>query len=217
MAVILQSMTGPVFHALLSFALVAGLITIIPGLDTAVVLRSALVSGRKQAFMTAFGINAGALVWGAAAATGVSMLLTASHAAYTALRIVGAVYLLWMGTGMLRAARRGEFVEAVDRAPDAGLVRAFLRGAGTNLLNPKVGAFYIAIFPQFMPPHVSHLAMGLGLAGVHDLEAMVWFTVLILCAHRARAWFAKRRVKRALDAVTGTVLVGFGVELALRG
>lgn len=210
-------MTGSVLHALLSFALVAGLITIIPGLDTAVVLRSALVSGRRQAFAAAFGINVGALVWGAAAATGVSMLLTASHAAYTALRIVGAVYLLWMGIGMLRAARRGEFVGAVDRAPDAGLMRAFLRGAGTNLLNPKVGAFYIAIFPQFMPAHVSHLAMGLGLAGVHDVEAMVWFTVLILCAHRARAWFAKRRVKRALDAVTGTVLVGFGVELALRG
>jgi threonine/homoserine/homoserine lactone efflux protein len=58
--------------------------------------------------------------------------------------------------------------------------------------------------------------MGLGLAGVNDLEAIAWFTMLILVAHRARAWFAKRRVKRALDAVTGTVLVGFGVELALR-
>ncbi|MEY9929945.1 threonine/homoserine/homoserine lactone efflux protein [Catenulispora sp. GP43] len=210
-------MTGSVFHALLSFALVAGLITIIPGLDTAVVLRSALVLGRRQAFATAFGINVGALVWGAAAATGVSMLLTASHDAYTALRVVGAVYLLWMGFGMLRAARRGELHDAVVRVPDAGLGRAFLRGAWTNLLNPKVGAFYIAIFPQFMPAHVSHLAMGLMLAGAHDLEAMVWFTVLILGAHRARGWFAKRRVKRAMDAVTGAVLVGFGVELALRG
>lgn len=209
-------MTGSVFHALASFALVAGLITFIPGLDTAVVLRSALVLGRRQAFAAALGISSGALVWGAAAATGVSMLLTASHAAYTGLRVVGAVYLLWMGVGLLRAARRGEPAEAGERVPDAGLVRAYLRGAGTNLLNPKVGAFYIAIFPQFMPAHVSHLAMGLALAGVHDLEGMVWFTVLIFAAHRARAWFAKRRVKRALDAVTGTVLVGFGVELALR-
>lgn len=209
-------MTGSVFHALVSFALVAGLITLIPGLDTAVVLRSALVLGRRQAFAAALGISSGALVWGAAAATGVSMLLTASHAAYTGLRVVGAVYLLWMGVGLLRAARRGEVPEAGERVPDAGLVRAYLRGAGTNLLNPKVGAFYIAIFPQFMPAHVSHLAMGLALAGVHDLEGMVWFTVLILAAHRARAWFAKRRVKRALDAVTGTVLVAFGVELALR-
>jgi threonine/homoserine/homoserine lactone efflux protein len=210
-------MTGSVVHALLTFALVAGLVTIIPGLDTAVVLRSALILGRRRAFATAFGINTGALVWGAAAATGVSMLLTASHLAYTALRVVGAGYLLWMGIGMLRAARRGVLPDATDQVPDSGLVRAFLRGAGTNLLNPKVGAFYIAIFPQFMPAHVSHLAMGLALAGVHDLEALVWFTVLIFSAHRARAWFAKRRVKRALDAVTGTVLVGFGVELALRG
>ncbi|WP_194900188.1 LysE family translocator, partial [Catenulispora pinisilvae] len=101
-------MSDSVLHTLLSFALVAGLITIIPGLDTAVVLRSALTSGRRQAFAAAFGINAGALVWGAAAATGVSVLLTASHAAYTGLRVVGAVSLLWMGIGMLRAARRGE-------------------------------------------------------------------------------------------------------------
>jgi threonine/homoserine/homoserine lactone efflux protein len=145
------------------------------------------------------------------------VLLTASHAAYLALRVVGALYLLWMGIGMLRAARRGEFAEAAERVPDTGLARAFVRGAGTNLLNPKVGAFYVAIFPQFMPAHVSHLAMGLALAGVHDLEALVWFTVLILGAHRARTWFARRRVKRAMDALTGTVLVGFGVDLALRG
>ncbi|WP_041540031.1 LysE family translocator [Catenulispora acidiphila] len=210
-------MDGSVLHALVSFALVAGLVTVIPGLDTAVVLRSALVLGRGQAFGAAFGVTFGALVWGAAAATGVSVLLTASHAAYTGLRVVGALYLLWMGMGMVRAAWRGELSQGSEQVPDTGLVRAFLRGAGTNLLNPKVGAFYIAVFPQFMPVHVSHLAMGLGLAGVHDLEAMVWFSVLILGAHRARAWFAKRRVKRALDAVTGTVLVGFGVELALRG
>lgn len=210
-------MSDSVLHTLLSFALVAGLITIIPGLDTAVVLRSALTLGRRQAFAAAFGINAGALVWGAAAATGVSVLLTASHAAYTGLRVVGAVYLLWMGIGMLRAARRGEVRGAAEEVVDAGVVRAFLRGVWTNLLNPKVGAFYIAIFPQFMPAHVSQLAMGLGLAGVHDAEGLVWFTVLILCAHQARAWFAKQRVKRALDAATGTVLVGFGVELALRG
>ncbi|NUP46464.1 MAG: LysE family translocator [Catenulispora sp.] len=208
---------APIPHALLSFALVAGLITIIPGLDTAVVLRAALVGGRRVAFATALGVGAGALVWGAAAATGVSLLLTASQVAYTALRVGGALYLLWLGFGLLRAARRGEFADGDSRVAGVGAGRAFLRGAGTNLLNPKVGAFYIAILPQFMPAHVSHLAMGLALAGVHDLEGLAWFSVLILGAHHARAFFAKRRVKRALDAVTGTVLVGFGIELAARG
>lgn len=210
-------MDGTTTHALITFSAVAALMTITPGLDTALVLRSAVILGRRRAFATALGVGTGALVWGAAAATGVSMLLAASHAAYTALRIIGAAYLLWMGIGMLRAARRGELPAAADRAPESGLLRAFLRGAGTNLLNPKVGAFYVAMFPQFMPAHVSHLAMGLAFAGVHDVEAVLWFTVLILCAHRARAWFAQRRVKRAMDAVTGTVLVGFGVELAARG
>lgn len=206
----------PVFHALFSFAFVAGLMTVVPGLDTAVVLRTALTTGRREAFATAFGILSGSLVWGAAAATGVSLLLTASKLGYTTLRIVGALYLLWMGIGMLRAARRGELTAAGEQATDIGLVRAFLRGAGTNLLNPKVGALYIAMFPQFMPAHVSHLGMGLAFAGVHDVEGLMWFSILILGAHRARVFFAKRRVKRALDAVTGTVLVGFGVELAVR-
>ena len=204
-------------HALLSFALVAGLITLVPGLDTAVVLRTALTSRRREAFATALGVGTGALIWVAAAATGVSLLLTASRIAYTALRIAGALYLLWMGLGMLRAARRGELTADGGRKAAAGMRRAYLRGAGTNLLNPKVGAFYIAIFPQFIPEHVSHLAMGLALAGVHDLEGLLYFSVLILGAHRARAFFAKRRVKQALDAATGTVLVGFGVELAVRG
>ncbi|GAA1988547.1 LysE family translocator [Catenulispora subtropica] len=202
-------------HALISFSIVAALMTISPGLDTAVVLRSAVILGRRQGFATALGIGTGALIWGVAAATGVSILLTASHAAYTALRVIGAAYLLWMGIGMLRAARRGE-APIAERTPDSGVLRAFLRGAGTNLLNPKVGAFYIAMLPQFMPAHASHLAMGLALAGVHDVESVLWFTALILGAHHARAWFARRRVKRAMDAVTGTVLVGFGIELAAR-
>ncbi|HEU0315730.1 MAG TPA: LysE family transporter, partial [Solirubrobacteraceae bacterium] len=90
--------------ALLSFAVVAGLLTIIPGLDTALVLRAALSQSRLHAFATAAGVSTGALIWGAGAAMGVSALLTASTAAYTAVRIVGAGYLLWLGGRLLWAA-----------------------------------------------------------------------------------------------------------------
>ncbi len=211
-------------HAFLSFAAVAGLLTIIPGLDTAIVLRTALARGRAAAFATAFGIGCGALVWGVAAATGVSVLLTASHTAYLALRVLGAAYLVWMGGRMLLDALRRK-----DLDPDAAVLdddaagpvrprraisRAWSRGLTTNLLNPKIGVFYIAMLPQFIPAGAPHLLMGAGLALVHDAEGMIWFSALILCAHSARRLFAGGRVKRAMDAITGSVLVGFGVRLA---
>jgi threonine/homoserine/homoserine lactone efflux protein len=207
-------MDSAIIHALWSFALVAGLVTIIPGLDTALVPRSALTMGRRQAYATATGILTGSLIWGAAAATGVSVLLTASHVAYTTLRIAGAGYLVWLGISMLRSARRPGVVDSTEPAPQPGAARAYLRGITTNLLNPKVGAFYVALLPQFIPAHTSHLAMGLALAAVHDVEGLIWFTLIIFGAHKARIWFSRARVRRTLDAVTGTILVGFGLELA---
>lgn len=216
-----------IIHAFLSFALIAGLITIIPGLDTAVVLRTAVTIGRRPAFATAVGIGTGSLVWGMAAATGLSVLLTASHTAYLVLRVVGAAYLVWFGGRMLRDAfRRGPALaesddhSAVDDAANPAqlqqpaLLRAWSRGVWTNLLNPKVGVFYVAMLPQFIPAGAPHLAMGAALALIHDLEGMIWFTTLILIAHTARRLFAGGRVKRAMDAVTGLVLVGFGLRLA---
>src|SRR5665647_3155590 len=131
--------------AVLSFAVVAGLLTVIPGLDTALVLRAAITQGRRQGFATALGINTGALVWGAGAAVGVSALLTASTIA----------------------------------AVPATAWGSWRRGLLTNLLNPKIGAFYVAVLHQFIPTGTSHLAVGLLLALVHDVDGMLWFTAII--------------------------------------
>lgn len=206
--------------AIASFAAVAGLLTIIPGLDTALVLRSAATRGRAHAFATALGINTGALLWGAAAACGATAVLTVSHLAYAALRIAGAAYLLWMGAQLLRTLRK-EPVLAVSREPHGRRpAGSYRRGLTTNLLNPKVGVFYTAMLPQFVPAHTSHLAMGLLLALVHDVEGIAWFTLLILGADRLGALLRRfglnrRAVHRSVDALTGTVLVAFGLELAL--
>jgi len=189
--------------------------TIVPGLDTALVLRSALTQGRGHAFATALGINTGVLLWGAAAAVGVSALLTASHLAFTVLRYAGAAYMLWFGVSMIIKARRGDGVEVSERAGDGGLGRAWLRGTLTNLLNPKIGVFYVALLPQFIPPQAPPLAMGLLLALVHNLEGMAWFTLLILGTDLLRGWLRRPAVQRGIDRITGTVLVGFGVKLAL--
>ena len=201
----------------LSFAAVAGLLTIIPGLDTAMVLRSTAAHGRRHGLATALGVNGGALVWGAGAAVGVSALLTASTIAYTIVRAAGAAYMLWLGGRLLLQARKGQLEpQLLTSSPRAeSLQRSWRRGFTTNLLNPKIGAFYVAVLPQFIPAHAPHLAVGLLLALVHDLEGLTWFSAIILGAHFVRGWLERRRVRRGVDAVTGVTLIGFGIKLGL--
>ena len=209
-------MTVP--SAIASFAIVAGVLTIIPGLDTALVLRAAVTKGRRHAFATAIGIGTGALLWGALAALGATAVLTASHVAYTALRIAGALYLTWMGVSMLRHsfARRGALESDLPQSTvsDSTLLRSWARGLTTNLLNPKIGVFYMAMLPQFIPQNAPHLLMGLALAAVHDVEGLVWFTGLIFSAHLAGRWLRGGAAHRVLDRITGCVLIGFGIKLA---
>jgi threonine/homoserine/homoserine lactone efflux protein len=204
-------------HAVLSFAVLGALLTITPGLDTALVLRAAVSMGRGPAFATALGINAGALTWGAAAAVGVSALLTASELAYTTLRIAGAGYMIYLGVRMIWSTlrRNATEVEPQTGAARSSFLAAFGRGFLTNLLNPKVGAFYLAVLPQFLPDGSSPLLVGVLLALVHDLEGILWFTAIILGASALRGQLARRPVRRAVDGGTGAVLIGFGVKLGL--
>lgn len=220
-APILKGVT--VTQALFSFALVAGLLTIIPGLDTALVLRSAVSYNRRYAFATALGINTGALLWGIAAAAGASALLAASATAYQVLVYAGAAYMVWLGGSMLwRSFSRRPTADKSSGPPSAALrpagrelAKGWLFGLGTNLLNPKVGVFYIATIPQFMPPGASPLLMGALLAGVHNLLGLTWFALLILGTGLAGKWLRNLKTVRIIDRITGTVLVGFGVKLAL--
>jgi threonine/homoserine/homoserine lactone efflux protein len=206
-----------------SFAVVAGLVTIIPGLDTALVVRTTVTQGRRQGFAAALGINTGVLVWGAAAAVGISALLAASQLAYDVVRAAGAAYLVWLGTAMLwrswrrrgAAHRDATSAQPAESRPRESVVRSWLRGATANLLNPKIGAFYVAMLPQFIPAHASHLLMGLALAGIHDAEGIIWFTTLISAVHLARGFLDSNRVHKIMDRITGTVLIGFGLKLAL--
>jgi threonine/homoserine/homoserine lactone efflux protein len=204
--------------AVLTFALLAGALTVTPGLDTALVLRGALTRGRREAGATAAGIVGGLFVWGAAAAVGVSALLTASDLAYDVLRYAGAAYLVWFGARLLLRAARGAGAGArlAGGAPTSAW-RAARVGLATNLLNPKVGVFYVALLPQFVPAGSDPLAVGLLLAGVHGLLSAVWFALLIGLAAVLGRWLRRPRTVRAIDGVTGAALVGFGVRLAVGG
>ena len=202
--------------ALATFALVTLALTLTPGLDSALVLRSALTKGRREAVATGAGIISGLFVWGAAAAVGVSALLTASHAAYDVLRFVGAAYLVWFGVRLvMRALRRDTDAPVADVVVRGSAWRAARQGLATNLPTPRVGVFYSALFPQSIPPHDDPWAGGLLLAGEHGLITVVWFAVLILLASALGRRLRRPSTVRAIDGVTGTALLGFGLELAL--
>jgi threonine/homoserine/homoserine lactone efflux protein len=201
--------------AVLGFAVVALALTVTPGLDSALVLRAALTRGRREAAATAGGIVTGLFVWGAAAAVGVSALLTASHLAYDVLRFVGAAYLVAFGLRLLARALRGSPGADQDVQVQRSAWRAARQGLVTNLINPKIGVFYIALLPQFLPADSTPLLVGLLLAGVHGVLSLGWFALLIALASALARWLRHPATARAIDGVTGTTLVGFGVRLAV--
>ena len=196
-------------ESLIAFSIAAALLTLTPGLDTALMLRTAAVEGPRRAASTGAGILSGCLVWGGAVAVGLGALLTASETAFTLLKWAGAAYLVWMGAGMILKPRRQFDLAA---APKAG---GFSRGLMTNLLNPKVGVFYVSFLPQFVPAGISPPPFILLLAAIHALVGSAWLCILIAAMRPLKAWLARPGVVRVLDRVTGLVFVGFGVKLAL--
>jgi threonine/homoserine/homoserine lactone efflux protein len=202
--------------AIATFVLLAAALTLTPGLDTALVLRAALTRSRAEATGTAAGIVAGLLVWGAAAAVGVSALLAASRVGYDVLRFAGAAYLCWFGARLLRrAVRPGAGHASPDGTAARSVWRAARQGLLTNLLNPKVGVFYLALLPQFVPAGSDPLAVGLLLAAVHGVMSLLWFGLLIVLAGALGRWLRRPRTTRVIDGVTGAALVGFGIKLAV--
>ena len=199
-------------HAILGFSLAAGLATVTPGLDTALVLRAAAAEGRQRGMQAALGIALGCLVWGLAVSAGLGALLSISRLAYDTLRIAGALYVLWLGGRMLAAAFRGPAPAEELAAPDAPrswLLRGFL----TNLLNPKVGVFYVTLLPLFVPVGVNVTGFSMVLATIHAAEAIAWFALLTALMGSLAGWIQRRGVTRALDGITGSVLIAFGVGL----
>ena len=205
----------PGFTTLLAFGALVALLTITPGLDTALVLRSAVVAVRSRAWGVVVGICSGTVVWGALTALGVSALLTASRLAYDALRWLGAAYLVYIGVRMLIGAIRPGEQQDSDARASGGFLQGLRQGLLTNLLNPKVGAFYVAVLPQFIPADAPQLAWGVSLALVHAVLGMVWLGALTLAARRASAWLRRRTVVRWIDGVAGGIIAALGVRLAL--
>jgi threonine/homoserine/homoserine lactone efflux protein len=211
-----------VSHALIAFAIAAALLTITPGLDTALVLRTAAVEGSRRAALAAAGICCGLFGWALAVSVGLGALLSVSRLAYDVLRIAGAGYLVYLGariffrrSGTILEGTPGASAASQNSSANASAPRWFARGFLTNILNPKVGVFYVTFLPQFIPAGVGVTSFSLLLASIHVAEGIVWFILLISATSLFSQWLRRPRVAKAIDRVTGTVLIGFGVVLAL--
>jgi len=196
--------------ALAAFVAAAILITVTPGLDTALVLRTGAVEGPRRGALTALGVCCGLMVWGLAVALGLGVLLAASHAAYLALQLAGAAYLIWLGAGLILRPRSKLDLRPQPRARGNWWLRGFLN----NLLNPKVGVFYVSFLPQFVPAGVPPAPFIVLLAAIHFVIGIGWLGLIAASTAPLKRWLANARAVRWLDRVTGAVFVGFGLRLA---
>ena len=197
--------------SLIAFTAAATVLTITPGLDTALVLRTAFVGNARGAAFAGLGIAVGCFSWAFLVALGLGALLAASHLAYTTLRWIGAAYLLWTGYRMLRNPRRSF---AVQGQGGKGIRGAFATGALTNLLNPKVGIFYVSFLPQFVPSGVSVAPYILLLGAIHAVLGLIWFACLIVATRPIAGFLSRPATVNACDRLTGGLFMAFGVGLA---
>jgi threonine/homoserine/homoserine lactone efflux protein len=224
---------------LLAFALTATLLILAPGPDSLLVMRNTLRGGRRAGWATTCGTMSGLGVWAVAAALGLSALLRVSHLGYDVLRLVGAGYLIWLGVGSLRPSRRrparaglpslGEAATgepaisqaAVTPSPDGPAAgwrrggRMYLNGVLCDLCNPKIGVFFVAFLPGFIPARGSATAFSLALGLWFIVETGVWLAVLSWMVAGGVGWLRHSSAQRWLERATGVVLIGFGLRLAV--
>jgi threonine/homoserine/homoserine lactone efflux protein len=206
-----------VLRILITFAPIAGLLTITPGAATALVVRNALRGGRRHAFWTNAGNSAGVLVWGCCAAGGVAAVVATSATAFDAIKVAGAVVLIVMGArSLLGRGRRGPDAAQGASPPVQVSDRQALReGLVTSLANPKLAVFFVALFPQFVPHGTPVLPATLAMVGVIVCFDLVWYSALAALVSRAKRHFIEGGWARRFERLTGAVLLGLGVRLAL--
>ncbi|MDL4912259.1 MAG: LysE family translocator [Enterobacterales bacterium endosymbiont of Blomia tropicalis] len=199
---------------LLSFLFAITILTMTPGFDTALVLRSAAAQGWKRASATAFGVTLGCLIWGVAVGLGLGALLLASETAYNLLKWIGAAYLLYLGIKLVLNPR-SQPEEVETNKAQQGFVACFSRGLFGNLLNPKVGVFYVTFLPQFIPAGASVALWCTLMALAHMLLGLMWNAVLIGGSRYFSRQLRQPRVLKIMDRLTGCVFIGFAAKLAL--
>jgi threonine/homoserine/homoserine lactone efflux protein len=199
---------------LLAFVGVSVAVAVIPGPDMALVARNVVRHGRSAGFATSLGICTGILGWAVAAALGVSTLLATSATAFTALKLAGAAYLIYLGIATLRA-RDASIAAGASGGSGLPWHRAWLQGLLSALLNPKLGVFFLTLLPQFIAPGDSPTVRALQLAVLFDVIGLIWLLTYSAMLGAVGAALDRPGPRRLMRWLTGTVLVGLGARVAL--
>ena len=199
---------------LAAFVAVSAVVICTPGQDTALTIRNTLAGGRRSGVATAAGVALGQTIWTLAASAGVVALLGASEPAFRALKLAGAAYLVYLGAQSIVAAlsrrKQGPRLEAGTRMAPS---RALRQGVLSNLGNPKMAVFFVSLLPQFAPGGSASFLALLALGLLFSSMTLGWLALYAIAVARVRRLLAGP-TRRVLDAVTGIVLVVFGVRLA---
>lgn len=200
-----------------TFVVFAAIVVVAPGPDFAVVVRNSLARGRAAGFFTSLGVVISCLVQGTLAAFGVGVVIARSQPLFLAIRWAGVAYLCYLGVQALASARRGVDEESAhaEVVPRTQTLAALRQGFVCNITNPKVLAFYLSVLPQFLGHAGTPTIDALALAYTHAVLGVVWLFALVAFLHRVRGWIQRRSVRRGLDAITGTALIGFASALAV--
>ncbi len=195
---------------LASYMVAVILLTITPGVDTALIIQSTLGGKTAKAYRAAVGIVLGCAVWGVLVALGLGAVITSSEVLYYALKTIGAGYLVWIGIAALRgSANAAPNVHIKSESSSHYIKRGFL----ANMLNPKVGLFYLSLLPQFVPETAQVTLYSLFLVGIHILLSLVWFWIVIHSIKRTQQSVMSHRVTAYLEKFTGILFIGFGLKL----
>jgi threonine/homoserine/homoserine lactone efflux protein len=204
-------MTWSAYGGFLAFAVV---LVLVPGPDFTVVTKNTLATGRRRGMWSAAGVASSNAVQGCAAAAGLGILITRVEPLFQAIKWAGIAYLMYLGVQSFRSAIRGRYH---DLASGGDAVKQQLKGYRqgflSNITNPKVLVFYVAVLPQFLGPDAPMIALVI-FALSHAFLSLVYLLLLVTGLTRARQLLARRRVRRALDVATGSALVGFSAKLA---
>ena len=207
-------------NQVLAFTGIAAILTVTPGADTLLVMRSVFARGQRAGLLTSLGICSGLFFHATVSAMGLSLILVRSATAFEVVKLLGALYLIYLGGQSLWQAFRhgGRKLSANQRTVQTRKKewwQSFLEGLLTNVLNPKVAIFYLAFLPQFINPGDPVLAKSLLLAGIHFMLGIAWLSLITIFLDRVRGFLIRPEVQRAIEATTGAILVGFGARLAM--
>jgi threonine/homoserine/homoserine lactone efflux protein len=191
----------------LSFLAVSGIVVVTPGVDMALLTKNALLHGRSAARATALGVNLGIFLWTLAAAVGLAAVIAASAVAFTAIKLAGALYLVYLGLRALFGSHEATIAPVGSSA--------FRQGLASNLLNPKIAVFFTSLLPQFVDAAHARPQDLLLLGVLFNCMGVVWLLTYAELAARGRDVLVRPRVKRTLDRLSGVALVALGFRLAL--